>query len=121
MEFKLTISKNRKYLIIDVFNTITEELQRRFVEEGVETMKKNNIKNVLVDVNRVPNTANVYEKYKLAYYETDRLGYPRDGKIAVFVNPGDNSHDFIETAFRNAGYQCSIFKDKNSAVEWLNK
>ena len=121
MEFKISISENGKYLIVEVFEVITGELERKFIKEGLKEAKAHNIKNIFVDVSRAPNTASVLENYKFAYDETERLGHPKDAKIAVLVSPDDHSHDFIETLFKNAGYNCNIFRDKNSAIEWLNK
>ena len=42
-----------------------------------------------------------------------------DTKIAVLVSPGDRSHDFIETLFKNAGYICTFFENRTSAMKWL--
>ncbi len=121
MEFKISISENGKYLIVDVFQAITGELEKNFLKESIEVIKAHNIKNIFVDVSTVQNIARITDNYKFAYDETKRLGHPRDVKIAVFVNPEDHSHDFMETLFKNAGYNCNIFQDKSSAIEWLNK
>ncbi len=106
-------------MIVEVLEEVTGELERKCFKEGTEKIKANNIKKVFVDVSRVPNTASVHDSYSLAYYETERLDHPKSTKIAVFVSLDDHSHDFTETLFQNAGYHCTIFRDKNSAIEWL--
>jgi DNA-binding response OmpR family regulator len=40
--------------------------------------------------------------------------------MSVFLTDvDDKSHDFMETAFRNAGFNVKQFKDKDTALAWL--
>ena len=121
MEFKISTSENGEYLVVEVFKPITGDLERGFIKKSIEEMKVHDIKKVFVDVSRVPNIEGVFENYKSAYYEMELLDHPTDAKIAVFVSPDDDSHDFAQTLYRNAGYNFSIFQDKSSAIKWLNK
>jgi len=48
-----------------------------------------------------------------------KLGLQRDVKYAILTSPTDESHNFIETVCKNAGYIVKVFSDKNSAIAWL--
>ena len=121
MEFKISIVEDEKYLIIDVFEAITGEVETKMIQQTAKAMKDHHIKNVLADVRKVRNIANVPDKYDLAYSEAKRIGFPEDAQVAILVSPDDRSHDFIETVFRNVGYACRIFQDKNAATEWFHQ
>jgi len=94
-EFKISISRNRKYIRIDVFKPVTAELEMNFFHEGVKKMQAHSIKNVLVNVSKVPNITTWFNDFRLAYYETQKVDYPRAGKIAVLVYPDDPSHTIV--------------------------
>ena len=40
-------------------------------------------------------------------------------RVALLVSPGDHSHDFVETAARNAYLDVTLFRDKDAAVRHL--
>jgi hypothetical protein len=119
--FKTSVSKNGKYVRIDVYKPVTSELEKTFFHDCVKIMKRHNIINVLVNVSGVPNIAGELNDYTLAYRETKRVDYPSNGKIAVLVDPSDSSHDFIEIVFNNAGYNCTFFDEEGDAIKWLEE
>ncbi len=121
MEFKISTSENEEYLIVEARKAVTAELGREMIEETLKEVDANNLNKIFIDVSRGPNTSTITEKYRFAFHETERLGHPKNVKIALFVRPEDHSRDFIKTLFQDAGYNCLIFPDKNSAIEWLTK
>jgi hypothetical protein len=59
--------------------------------------------------------------YEFANKEMVDFGFSRRSRSALLVRPDDRSHDFIETAFLNAGYAVKLFTDEVSAISWLEK
>lgn len=45
----------------------------------------------------------------------------RGAKIAVVVDPGDHSYDFIDTVAGNVSYQHRIFEDMDKAIAWIKE
>jgi hypothetical protein len=119
MEFEVSQSEDRPYLIVTAFEALTADIQRRMMQAVAERMAEQGIKAVLVDVSSVRNVATVHENFNFANYEANQLDFPRHSRVAILVDPDDHSHNFIETVFQNAGYSCRIFQDEDSAIEWL--
>ena len=114
-------SDDEQYLIVDVFEAITGEVQNEILRETAKEIKKHNIEKVFADVSKVRNVANIHEHYELGHRVAQNVGFPTDTWDAIFVSPDDHSHDFVETVFLNAGYVCRIFRNKGSAIEWLKR
>jgi hypothetical protein len=57
------------------------------------------------------------------YYRPQRVfkfSIPFKIKIAEVVLPAHKQHfDFLETVFRNRGFDFSVFDDRESAIQWL--
>jgi hypothetical protein len=39
--------------------------------------------------------------------------------VAILVRPDDRSHDFAETAMKNAGLSVALFRDRERAIAYL--
>jgi hypothetical protein len=63
----------------------------------------------------------VVDNYEFAHQELPNFGFPKSSRSAFLVRPDDRSHDFINTAFFNAGYVTKLFSDEASAISWLEK
>jgi hypothetical protein len=59
------------------------------------------------------------------YYRPQRVfkfNIPFRIKIAEVVLPAHKRHfDFLETVFRNRGFDFSVFNDREPAIQWLTK
>ena len=121
MEYEISIPKNGDYISIKVNQPVTADLGRRFAVDAARLAKEQNIKKFLCDVRNAPNLQSVSEDYFYANTEMDQFGFSKATRSALLVNPDDRSHDFIETAFRNAGYNVKIFTDESAAISWLNE
>ena len=104
---------------IKVNEPITAELVLSFTKDAINTAGQHGSLRYLVDVRRAKNVTGTCDQYSLAYEEMERLGLDRASRIAVLISPGDTSHDFIETVFRNAGYDCQLFLEEGEADAWL--
>ncbi len=121
MKYKVTIDKDEGFVRITVYEPITAKLEQEFAGEAIAVAKKNDLLRYLVDVRAVPNIANTVDQYTLPYEDVAPLGLSRSSRIAVLVEENDTSHNFIETVFRNAGYNCQLFVDEDEARNWLRK
>jgi hypothetical protein len=96
-------------------------MARVFTEDAIKMLKQSNTNRLLVDVRSSPSVQSSVEQYLLATRDVNQFGLDRNSRIAVLVKPGDRSHDFVETVFRNAGYRFRLFHDEDSALEWLGE
>ncbi|KAA3649737.1 MAG: hypothetical protein DWQ11_18270 [Proteobacteria bacterium] len=102
-----------------VHEDVTIERARRFTEDTVAFGKARRITLFLYDVRGARNIETVFHNYRFANEDMARLNVNRAGSVAVVTDPDDHSHDFVETAVRNAGYDVRMFGDYDSAVCWL--
>jgi hypothetical protein len=121
MKYNVEVSADGKRVEVKVCTSVTADLERSLAEEAVTLAKSRDIWQYFVDVSGVPNFAAPFDQYRLAYQDMARLGLGRRSRFAVVHSPGDQSHDFIETVMRNAGYQCRLFEDRLSALNWLSE
>ena len=121
MKYEISISKSETYVKVKVNETISAEMARDFAEEAIKKANQHNIKKFLIDVRGTRNVAGHLENYLFAYENVNRFGLDRNSRIGVIVSPGDKSHDFVETVLMNAGYNCCLFLEEYSAIEWLEE
>jgi hypothetical protein len=121
MKYKISISEGGTYIRIRVFEAITGEMERNFAQNAIKDAKNVKVNKFLVDVRSSPNIASSLEKYFFGYRDMHQFGLDRGSRIAVLADANDKSHDFIETVFLNAGYQCRIFPDEDAALKWLGE
>jgi len=74
-----------------------------------------------LDVRGMPNIANPSDQYRLSYEDMRTFGLAKTSRIAILVGADDRSHNFIETVFRNAGYNCRLFVNEDDARNWLRQ
>ncbi len=74
----------------------------------------------LVDLTEARNDDSVTKTYHYAY-ENMKIpsGINPSARVAMLVNPEDHSHDFVETALRNAGHNVTLFRNRESAIKHL--
>ena len=121
MKYDIQISEDGTYVRIRVYETITGEMEIEFAGKAIKEARKLKINKFLVDVRGTTNVANTFEQYGFGYVEMALLGLEKTSRIAIIADEGDTSHNFIETVLRNAGYDCLIFSDKQTALNWFEK
>jgi hypothetical protein len=81
---------------------------------------KHGIHHYLVDLTEAVNPDSVLEDYQLAHAD-----FPSNptidlaAKAVALARPGDHSHDFLVTVFRNAGAFIELFHDRETAMKAL--
>jgi hypothetical protein len=98
---------------------MTTEVALRSSPELMQLASENNIKKFLFDMRKSANIQSVADNYFFANKHIQTFDFPRNSVSAFLTRPDDNSHDFITTAFINAGYRVEKFTDKKEAVKWL--
>ncbi len=121
MKYTISLSEDGTYVRIRVFEVITGDMEREFAEKAIKEAKQHGIKKFLVDVRGTINIAAIFEQFLFGYKDMDQLALERFSSIAILADPNDKSHDLIVTVFQNAGYNCRLFSDEDSALKWLGE
>jgi hypothetical protein len=118
---KIYPSENGKFVILKVYGEYNRKLALELNLEAHALAKKLNINRHLVDVTECTNTESTTDKYKFAYEDMKTESIDRSARVVILTDPDDPSHDFIETVMRNAGFDVSIFTDRELAIKHLNE
>ncbi len=119
MPFEISHAASQRYQIVRVTGLITPEVARAMALETVTYAAETGIQARLFDVRGGTNVSSPSNIYDLAYTELEELGVSRATKAAILVSPHDASHDFVETALRNSGFNARKFTDEATAIAWL--
>lgn len=119
MDYKISLSESGNYVIIQVMQPMTSELGHRCGTDAARLAGEKKTNRFLFDLRESQNIQTVIKNYDFAYEGMMDFGFPRASISALLIKPGDKSHDFIETAFLNAGYNVKIFTNEKSAIAWL--
>ncbi|MDF1575781.1 MAG: hypothetical protein P1P86_11395 [Bacteroidales bacterium] len=119
-DYMISIAGNRNYIIIKYFVPMTSEVALKSGPELQRLATENDIRRFLFDMRNSTNIQTVTDNYYFAYQHIQTFDFPRNSLSAFLIQPSDNSHDFISTAFKNAGYEVVKFTTEDTAVKWLN-
>lgn len=119
-DFLISIAESRNYVIIKYLVPMTTELALKSGPELQRIANDNDIKRYLFDMRESLNIQSVTDNYFYANQDIQTFDFPRDSRSAFLIEPSDHSHDFITTAFKNAGYLVDKFITEDEAVKWLN-
>lgn len=119
MIFNIAISEDGKYLIYRIGVPITTAIALEYAKEMRRISLETGIKFFLSDVRGTMNISTTAENYEFAHKQLPDVHFQRDTYSAILSDPEDRSHDFVETAMRNAGYKVQLFQDKTAAISWL--
>jgi hypothetical protein len=100
---------------------MTADLRRCSGIDAQDIGKNNNINRYLCDLRGAPNIESVSQNYDFAYEGASEAGLSRNARSALLTDPDDNTHNFIETLLRNAGFMVKIFVNREEAVAWLEE
>ena len=121
MNYTIKLSENKKFLEVKVKGQINKDIARQWSADIAKKSRELDIRSFLFDVRSAQNVATVMEQYTFAYQDSEKLNLLKDVRSAILISETDRSHDFVETSFKNAGYDVRIFTDKLSAVKWLEE
>jgi hypothetical protein len=116
----ITVSEDKKYVIIKVVGNITSQDIYQHAVEAHELARSLNLRAFLMDLTDSVNLQSASENYDVVYRRfrtSDQL--IRNSRLAMWVKADDHSHDFIETLATNAGDNVKLFRDPQKAIQFL--
>jgi hypothetical protein len=121
MNYTIELSENRRYLLIKTTGAITMDTVRDWSSDLEKKSCKTGIRRFLFDARSSTSISSIIENYRFAHHEAETLNMQRTARSAILVSEDDQSHDFVETTLRNAGFTVKLFTHKSSAEEWLEE
>lgn len=119
MDYEVRLADNGRYVLVTVFVPMTSAMGVRVGSDAARLGAERQVDRFLFDLRGSTNVQSVVDNYEFAHKEIGVFGYPRTSRSAFLVRPDDKSHDFINTAFYNAGYVTQLFTDEAAAIAWL--
>lgn len=119
MSTNVKLSRDGSFLIGRYSRDIDRDVALEIGEKYVTMMRESGVKLILDDVRGCKSLLGTIGCYELVYRDVIDLGFPKDIKLAMLVDDGDNSHDFLEVAGEAAGFNVMLFYSYNNAVDWL--
>ena len=120
MPYTITVSDDKKYIISKSTGGFTNEMARQQNVDGYALGLKLGINRFLIDVVDSTYEGTPIDHYEFANTRTEsQKQYSHYSRIAILVHPLDHSHDFFETVSRNAGFDVTIFRDREEAIQHL--
>ncbi|HCB01795.1 MAG TPA: hypothetical protein DEP19_05380 [Anaerolineae bacterium] len=118
MEWKIEYLADEKLLYIKTKGVLTKEEANSMLRDVVQAMGKYACQKQLVD-----HRDTVFELTILEYYErpdiNKEIGMPYTWKIAMVFKELTENTRFMETVFRNRGYNFRQFDDIDEARAWV--
>lgn len=120
MDYEIKLSDDQSFIIVRVKKHLPPQTALDFTQESVDLATKHDIKNYLIDVRGINNKWGVFETYQFAQ-ELKNYGRKRLDKVALLVEPTDETHSFVETATMNQGYNTRLFTSYDDLVAWFKE
>ncbi len=121
MSYSVTLSDDGQYIVCRVDGPVTTAVARGFTLEMHRLSREAGVKRFLTDVREARNVLGPLDNYEYAYKDMRAMNAQRDIRSAVLVAPDDDSHNFVETVVRNAGYNLRLYRDEGEALAWLSE
>jgi hypothetical protein len=119
MDYQVSLAASGRYILIKVLVPMTSAIGVRCGADAVNLGSEKNVERFLFDLRDSTNVQSVVSNYQFAHKEIAEFGFPMSSRSAFLVRPDDQSHDFINTAFYNAGYVTRMFIEEAEAIAWL--
>lgn len=119
MSYNISLSKSKKHIRITIIGDITVKIAGEFTRDSLAASARYGVERFLYDARKARNLSSVLENYKYAYENSKDMQLSHAARSVILTDPEDKSHEFVVTAFRNAGYNVMGFTDEKAAVAWL--
>jgi len=120
MNYTITPSQDRRYIVLKIIGDFTAEEMMKCVVESHGLGKTMGVRSYLVDVIEARNVDTVMKNREFAYSDMKRTkDVDPYARVAGLISPGDHSHDFVATVSANAGMSLRLFTERDEAVEYL--
>ena len=122
MSYTITASQNNEYIIVKATTNMYRKLAAEIAEQAMLMGKKLEISRYLIDLTASRNLESILGSYQSAYEDLAELSWRKIlTRVALLVDPQDNSHDFNEIVLNNIGIRATLFRDSDQAVQYLLK
>jgi hypothetical protein len=119
MPYTLRVADDRRYITLK-FEGTSGRPEFQGVLDAHALGAKLGIRSYLVDLTDAVNPDTATDDYQLAYADFPaNTAIDRFAKVVALVSPGDRSHDFLVTVFRNAGFRIDRYEDRAAALREL--
>ena len=119
--YVISIPDGGTWALIEVHGSVTTETIKSIVNEATQLAKEHSLLDFLYDGTDSSSSISILDQYQVVNRDLSMLGFDRRAKIAMLIRAEDTSRDFIETALRNAGYNCRLFTEREEAKRWLSQ
>lgn len=120
MPYTITVSQNNGYIIVRVTDDMSRKLAAEIADQALLMGKKWRIGRYLIDLTASRNRESILGSYQSAYEDLAVLPWRKTlTRVALLVDPQDDSHDFNEIVLNNIGMRTTLFRDRDEAVQYL--
>lgn len=121
MEYSIRPSDDGDYVILEWAGDITIPEAMQALIESHALGRRLGIRCYLVDATAARNDERALANFRFAQGDIPEMpGVDQMACIASVVDPADHSHDFFEAAARGAGFDFTIFRDRQKALDHLH-
>jgi hypothetical protein len=121
MDYEAGLSEDGSHIVVRVNKPITRQLAFEFNQAAAKLALEHDLDAYLFDLRGVVNVESPTYNYMIAYEDAPQMAFSRTARIAVLHDPGDTSHQFVETVALNAGYNMKLFTAEQDALAWLGE
>jgi hypothetical protein len=121
MDYEVSLGGSGRYILVKVLVPMTTAVGVSCGSDAVSLGLEKKVDRFLFDLRNSPNVQAVVDNYEFARKEITKFGFPTSSRSAFLVRPDDKSHDFINTAFFNAGFVTKMFSEEAAAIAWLQQ
>ncbi len=119
MNYRIFASESGKFYTTEVHGDITSENCKEYIIASRDFGMEHEINCCLLDVRDAINKSSVIQNYNFGYKDELVNSADRARKLAILVNEGDTSHNFVITVLKNAGFNICTFTSYDEAAAWL--
>ncbi len=121
MKYDVRLSNNETYILVRPKEPTEWQGIVECLSEAATTAKAHGLRGYLLDLRNIPSGFSLAEHYKIAHHEGRKMGFVPGSRIALLVDVGDHSRDFVEIVVNNAGFNCARFEEEPAAIAWLEE
>lgn len=118
MEWTFSYWEELKILYVKTRGILTRENANTMVKELVAAMTRHQCYKQIIDHSSTDITLSVVDYYDRPNIN-EQLGISRSWKIAMVFKPHNENIQFMETVFRNRGYEFRGFISLEEAKDWI--
>lgn len=120
MKYTLTPSDDNTYVILRFTGDITRLTVMQHIEQAHTLGERLGTNRFLLDLREATNTDSTTDQYEFVHRD---MMQSKDidvfARVAVLIDPENHSHDFLETVFRNVGFNLRLFNDREDALSFI--